>query len=324
MDCIKDNSVVNKLMFAPRASSYDADLGVCWIKNICCQFLMYEHYDNMKILEPTSVIETHPVIILCHGNACDIGNMSDFGKRLCKECHCHVLLYEYPGYGLSTGVPTENSCTEGLTNIINHLKEKMNIPIQNMIFYGQSIGSGVVAAGYKYCKTQFNQSPIGLILITPYLSIKALASDISPSCCSVPILERFDTKENIRYCDTGLLIIHGDRDEVIPVSHGKTLNEIANCPVKILDIVPNATHNNIPDFRIVHGCNNLLLNLRVRVNVNVNVDVEYHNNIIWTIPNPLYNSEPGIFSMLFSSSLEASTASTINTSKSLFDSCVLS
>ena len=322
INCIKDNSVVNKLMFAPRVSSYDADLGVCWVGTICCQFLTYEYHDNRKVLEPTTILETHPVIIFCHGNACDIGDVSEFAKHLSKECQCHVLLYEYPGYGLSTGIPTENSCTEGLTNIINHLKDKMNIPVQNMIFYGQSIGSGIATAGYKYCKSKFNQSPAGLILISPYLSIKTLGSDIFPSCSTVPILERFDTKENIKCCDTGLLIIHGYRDEVIPVAHGKKLNEIASCPTKILDIVLGATHNSIPYDRIIDRCNNLLMNIRKLVDY----DVKYQNNIFWTrqndlFTNPFYDVKPGILSMLFSSSLEASTATSIDTSKSTSESC---
>ena len=321
MNCIKNNSIINKVMFAPRISSYDEDLGVCWIDNICCLFLAYAN-GKANVLVHDSVLETRPVIIICHGNACDIGNITNFGKKICVECRSHVLLYEYPGYGLSIGTPTENSCVEGIIKVINHLNEKMNIPIQNMIFFGQSIGSGIATAAYKYCKTQFNHSPAALILISPYLSIKALAKDILSSTF-VPVMERFDSKENIKCCDTGLLIIHGEHDQIIPVSHGIALNEISTCRIKILDIVLDATHNNIPEIRILSKCNELFKNILNLIDFNV----LYHNNnfsfLLQQEKETNLNSHSNCISTVIASSVEATTACSINTSNSLIDNCIL-
>ena len=202
--------------------------------------------------------------------------MEDLAKVLCLECQCHVILYEYPGYGLSPGKPSEESCMNGLINVIDYLTQQMAISVQNLMFYGQSIGSGIAAFGYKYCKTTFEKSPAGLVLISPYLSIKDLAEDITSSSY-VPILDRFNTQKNIKYCDTSLLIVHGDQDEVIPVDHGKKLHEIAQCPVKILDIVENVGHNHLPYNRIVDGCKSVLK----QISSHLLYDAKYQNNICW-------------------------------------------
>src|SRR5438445_4349663 len=195
MSCIKDHSIVNHLMFAPPSPSYDKALGVFWIKDICCLMIHY-HDKEASILSQNDEIITRPVMILCHGNACDMGHMTHFATILSKQCQCHVLLYEYPGYGLSPGKACENSCCTGISNVIDFLHLKMLIPIHNMLFYGQSIGSGIAAFGYVYCQMTYHCSPAALILISPYKSIQALAKNISPFGGSM-ILNRLDTFHNI-------------------------------------------------------------------------------------------------------------------------------
>lgn len=308
MSCIKNNSIVNDIMFAPPYPSYTKKLGVCWIKEICCLFLEYKKDFGPIILTSYSNLETHPVIILCHGNACDIGQMLDFCKELSSACKTHIVLYEYPGYGLSYGVPSEASCTQGIMEIIDHLNTKMKIPIQNMIFYGQSIGSGIATNGYKYCKTTLKCSPAGLILISPYLSITSLKNDMLSSY--VPILERFDTKENIKCCDTSLLIIHGEKDALISVNHGIKLNKIAQCPINILDVVTDSTHNDIPYIRIVNNCKDLL----DRISNCFVYKVKYINNMCWDSDNDI-NFNPQFKPMctkIMATSLEATSATSVN------------
>lgn len=314
MSFVTDNSLVNNIMFAPPKSSYTSDLGVFWIKDTCCLFIKYED-ERAFTLTLDDNLETHPVIILCHGNACDIGHMVNFARLLALECQSHVVLYEYPGYGLSSGKPSEKSCMNGLTNIIKHLTKKMAIPIQNLVFYGQSIGSGIAGFGYKYCRTTFGKSPAGLVLISPYLSIKTLAEDITSSSY-VPILERFNTQENIKYCDTGLLIVHGDQDEVIPVDHGKKLHKIAQCPVKILDIVEDVGHNGLPYDRIVDGCKSVLKQVSSHI---LYENVKYQNDICWDVKCNHQKEESSSIGTSIATSLEATSAVSTDAS----ESCVL-
>lgn len=310
---VKDRSIVNRIMFPAPISSYDESLGVCWVDDTCCLFISYHHKTKSNILTRFSDLETHPVIVLCHGNGCDIGNMVAFANQLSTDCECHVVLYEYPGYGLSPGFPSENSCATSLVKVIEHLYEKMNIPIENMVFYGQSIGSGVATCGYKYCKTKYDRSPAGLVLISPYLSIKALGNDIIGSSVSC-ILERFDTRDNIRCCYRNLLIIHGSQDQVIPVEHGIELHKIAleTCKNPIISILDGMSHNNIPKQHIIDKCRELTTSINI-------VCQDYRNSISWIKPVNTYTTKRSSLSTTIASSLEASIGlSTLVTSE-----CVL-
>ena len=91
MSCIKNNSIVNNIMFAPPYPSYSTNLGVCWIKEVCCLFVQYHTVAGPLILTSDDYLEPHPVIIVCHGNACDIGQMVDFSMELCASCKSHVI-----------------------------------------------------------------------------------------------------------------------------------------------------------------------------------------------------------------------------------------
>lgn len=315
MSFIKDSSVVNNIMFAPPNPSYTQDLGVGWVSNVCCLFLQYNKKGRVTTLAENSILETHPVIIVCHGNACDIGEMKNFCVDLSSRCKSHVILYEYPGYGLSNGTPSENSCTQGIYDIIDHLNNNMRVPVSNMIFYGQSIGSGIATIGYKYCKTTYGLSPAGLILISPYLSINSLKNDIvSPM---VPILERFDTKENIKHCDTALLIIHGAKDTLISANHGIKLHEIATCPINIIDVVKGASHNTIPGGQILNNCELFLENIFP----NVYYKIKYINRMGWIMPE-ITNNKPHLVTKIVSTSLETTAATSSNVCGSS-SSCVL-
>lgn len=320
MSFIEDNSLVNDFMFAPPKSSYGNGPNIAWINNVCCVFVMDEGGDKTSLLNKNSTIESKFVIILCHGNACDIGHMVNFARKLSSVCSVHVVLYEYPGYGLSKGHPSENSCVQGLKDVINHLNIKMKIPIGNMIFYGQSIGSGIATVGYKYCKVELKQSPSGLILISPYLSIESLKNDIMPSCSSIPILERLNTQENIKECDTGLLIIHGTNDHVIPVKHGNELSKIAKCPINILDIVLGASHNDLSETRIIAKCEILLNSI---INLRIYKSVKYYNIIEWDYKNcENHKGVPNMATKVAATTLESSMACTKKVSSRSSD-CVL-
>ena len=176
-----------------------------------------------------------------------------------------------------------------------------------MIFYGQSIGSGIAAVGYKYCKTTFGQSPAGLVLISPYLSIKTLGQDIVSTC--VPILDRLETRENIKYCETGLLIMHGDKDNVIPVNHGKELDDIAKCHVKMLDIMIGIGHNDIPYDRIINNFRVMLGHISSDM---LYENMTYRNNICWDDRSNYEQVELNSISTTMATCVEATSASTMS------------
>jgi pimeloyl-ACP methyl ester carboxylesterase len=267
---------------------------------------------NVSVLTKTTKLETHPIVIMAHGNACDINSMLNFGKELAHKCKSHCILLEYPGYGCSFGTPTESSCIQAVTDLIHHLHTNMKIPINNMILFGQSIGSGIASSSYRKCVEQYKTSPAGLVLISPYLSIATLKNDLMPSSYLIPILERFDTKENIKYCDTGLLIFHGTDDKIIPINHGTELHKIATAPINKIEIMLGSGHNNLDFHRIIAKTNEFIDEIFPYFKFD---NVTYINKMMW-LPKGKINinhndNKPSTFAKIFSSSIEpcAATAS---------------
>ena len=83
-----------------------------------------------------------PTILYSHGNAEDIGNSIDLYHQW-RNDGWGVLAYDYPGYGHSSGSPTESSCEHAIEAAWTFLTLNESIPKNDII---------VVGAGINTCK----------------------------------------------------------------------------------------------------------------------------------------------------------------------------
>jgi abhydrolase domain-containing protein 17 len=93
----------------------------------------------------------------------------------------------------------------------------------SIIVWGRSIGTGPateIAALYS----EQNKPLGGLILQSPYLSIKSLAKTLVGSVVGSMILNRFNNRKRIKQCKSPVLVIHGEEDQLIPLEHAKVEN----------------------------------------------------------------------------------------------------
>jgi fermentation-respiration switch protein FrsA (DUF1100 family) len=82
-----------------------------------------------------------------------------------------------------------------------------------------------------------------LILESPFASIRAMADAMFPFLPIGPLLStRYDVLEKIRAIKTPLLVLHGDRDEVVPFEQGKLVFAAAPQPKKFIALA-GAGHN---------------------------------------------------------------------------------
>ena len=176
--------------------------------------------------------EGGPVLLWSHGNAEDIG-----GPRLLhRDLAAHglgLLAYDYPGYGLSEGRPSEKGCYRAAELAWEFLATHKGIPPGNILVVGQSVGSGPA------CYLAEKHHPAGLALISPLLSIYRV---VMP----VPLFpgDKFRNIERIPNIDCPLLVIHGPKDEVIGYRHGRKLYELHDGPKRFVEI-PEAGHNDL-------------------------------------------------------------------------------
>merc|ERR1719240_303939 len=147
----------------------------------------------------------------------------------------HVLAVEYPGYGICPGVCSEASVCENALAAMRFVMGTLRWPLDGIKILGRSIGTGpAVALASKYHVS-------GVILVTPFLSIKDLFRDKIGRLADL-IEQRFVNKDLVPQIRSPMLIVHGKRDSLIPHRHGECLYDLCRSR-KLLVCPPDMEHN---------------------------------------------------------------------------------
>ncbi|XP_010548512.1 PREDICTED: protein ABHD17C-like [Tarenaya hassleriana] len=157
-------------------------------------------------------------LLYSHGNAADLGQMVELFLELRAHLRVNIMSYDYSGYGASTGKPSESNTYYDIEAVYSCLRSEYNIKQEELILYGQSVGSGPtlhLASRLKRLR--------GVVLHSAILSgIRVLYN--------VRVTLWFDIFKNIdkiRHVSCPVLVIHGTKDEIVDLSHGKRLWELA-------------------------------------------------------------------------------------------------
>lgn len=163
------------------------------------------------------------IIVYFHGNAGHLGDRAS-KLRAFAESGYGVFSVSWRGYGNSTGSPSEAGLMEDARAAITWLK----LSPENLILYGESLGSGVAVR----MATEFDARLV--MLEAAYISVQKRGQELYPWLPVKYLLrDNFDSLHFIDKIHAPLVMIHGDKDTIIPVAHGKTLFEKAVQPKKI-------------------------------------------------------------------------------------------
>ena len=174
-------------------------------------------------------------IVYCHGNGGNISHRFAMARHF-QEMGWPVLLFDYRGYGKSTGgPPSEEKIFEDTQAAVSHAIDIHGGPI---ILYGRSLGT-VAAIHHSYIN---RDSRRGLILDSPLLSAKAMAEEMGLGWASPLILQKLDNEKRLPEVIAPTLILHGDADRIVPIAHSRQLKEMANDVTTLVEI-PGGRHN---------------------------------------------------------------------------------
>ncbi len=181
-----------------------------------------------------------PVIAYFHGNGGHIGYRTERLRRLARD-GLGVLLVEYRGYAGNPGVPSERGLFADGEAALDFLGRE-GIPPHRIVVWGESLGSGV--AVYLAARRQI----AAVILEAPFTSVSAAAQLHYPFVpAALMVRDRFNSRSRIGRISAPLLILHGERDRVVPVRMGRALLAAATAP-KEGWFSPAAGHENLVQF----------------------------------------------------------------------------
>lgn len=172
-------------------------------------------------------------VLFCHGNA---GNISHRIEKIYffHELGMNVFIFDYRGYGLSQGRPSEKGLYRDVEAAYQYLRAQ-GIADGAIIGYGESLGGAVITelASRRELKA--------LILDSTFASVRHMARTVSPLIPSWFLASRFDSENKVRSIKAPKLIIHSINDEIVPYVQGKKLFAAAADPKTFLEI--HGAHN---------------------------------------------------------------------------------
>lgn len=179
-----------------------------------------------------------PVFLWCHGNAGNIIHRLDNLSEL-HNIGLAVFLFDYRGYGRSRGRPSEDGLYQDALAAYRHLTETRGIEPRQIVIFGRSLGAAIAG------ELASRSSAAGLILESAFPSIRALAKNYTWGFPAHWLLAaRFNLAERLPKVHMPVLVIHGDRDAIVPIEYGEQVYEAAR-PPKAFYRVEGADHNNL-------------------------------------------------------------------------------
>jgi pimeloyl-ACP methyl ester carboxylesterase len=170
---------------------------------------------DMWLLEADARFERPcPAVIFAHGNAELIDFWPEYLDRF-QHIGIHLLLVEYPGYGRSTGRPSETSITRVLTAAYDRLISLEQVDSRRIILFGRSIGGGAV------CSLAKVRPSAAIILMSTFTGIRYFA--IRYGLPSALVRDPMDNLGFLQNYEQPVLVLHGRHDEIIPYSHALLL-----------------------------------------------------------------------------------------------------
>ncbi len=184
------------------------------------------------------------IILYFHGNS---GNLKRWGQYASDftSLHYDFLAIDYPGYGKSSGKPSEEGFYASARLAYEWAAAKYKP--SDIVIYGRSIGSG--PASHLAARVDARL----LILETPFYSFRDLSKK-NPflSIFPIPPKQHFPVNEHLEATNCEIALFHGTKDRVVPLSSAMRLKSLVPKSENFI-IIPGGKHRNLSDFPEYHG-----------------------------------------------------------------------
>ncbi len=167
-------------------------------------------------------------VLFFHGNAGNISHRINYLKMF-ERLGYNTLLFDYRGYGQSSGAPSESGTYLDAQAVWHYLTETQGIAAEQIVLFGESLG-GAVAAWLAA-----REKPGLLVIASTFTSVPDMAAEIYPFL-PVRWLARFhyNTLESLKSVSCPVFIAHSPDDDIVPFEQSQRLLEAAPEPKQFL------------------------------------------------------------------------------------------
>jgi len=162
-----------------------------------------------------------PTILFFHGNAQSVFEWCLVREEL-APMECGLLLIDYPGYGKSTGTPSEEALLQAGDDSFHWLESVAGVDGGRVVAFGKSLGGPVAA--HVACRHRV----LGLVLESTFRSLLHVVRKLVPVLPAGAILksELYETEVRRGRVRAPVLVPQGTRDALIQFGGGRALLEL--------------------------------------------------------------------------------------------------
>lgn len=176
------------------------------------------------------------VLLYFHGNAEAAAHNLPLADELSAR-GLGVFLAEYRGYGGLGGSPSEEGLYADGEAALAELG-RLGVPPSRVVLVGRSLGSGVAV------ELATRHRAAAVVLVSAYTSIVDMGRIVAGPLAPFVVRDRFDSLGKVGRVAAPLVLLHGSRDDVVPVAMGRRL-AAARPDARYVE-VPGATHDDVP------------------------------------------------------------------------------
>ncbi|RPJ31288.1 MAG: alpha/beta fold hydrolase [Verrucomicrobiaceae bacterium] len=172
-------------------------------------------------------------VVFSHGNAGSIGHHLGFVLWL-AEAGWQVMMYDYRGFGKSGGTVDRRGMVDDVKAAFAHVRNRAGVDPRRLVSYGHSLG------GAKSV-TALAESPVrglrAVVIDGAFSSYQAMAKIVAGELGAGLVTDELAPKDYVqKLSPVPLLVVHGARDEIVPVEQGRELFRSAREPKTLIEV----------------------------------------------------------------------------------------
>ena len=179
-------------------------------------------------------------VLLCHGNGGNVGDRV-IHAALLSAAGFDVLLFDYRGYGHSSGRPSERGTYRDSRSALAWMLDEPEVDSGRVLYLGESLGGAVAI------ELALEHPLAGLVLLSTFTGVREMAELYYHSSPRGSFRTRTQACVASPISASPLLVLHGQQDEIVPLAQGEALFQAAPGP-KRMRTFPAVGHNDLVAF----------------------------------------------------------------------------
>jgi fermentation-respiration switch protein FrsA (DUF1100 family) len=167
-------------------------------------------------------------VLVCHGNAGNVEMRLPLAEEFAKM-HLATLIFDYRGYGASTGKPNEKGTYLDAEAAFDRLAGELSFAPRRIILYGESLGGAIAI------ELALRRTVAAVVVEDTFTSLGDVGASLYPWLpVRLFLRARYDSLSKIGRVTAPVLVIHSPEDDLVPFEFGRKLFDAAPEPKKFL------------------------------------------------------------------------------------------